>query len=196
MGLTVPHYSYPLFLHPAAAYFGSSAPVTVLDLTDEVVFFAREKMFKQGQIQVYKDRQRQQEVFRIKPVKGKQRQQQFIQIAKDMHIGGITERRGLSAVGYEISAQSSGILFVVHIDIANVARAAMKAFVSGRVNRVPPVEFLDRDGKPVASLHITNKRGGQRFELIDADIKPANEVRLLLSAITLMVWWDHDNSEK
>ncbi|MEM6527354.1 MAG: hypothetical protein AAF653_03620 [Chloroflexota bacterium] len=193
----MPHYHYPLFLHRGInSFLGASPPITVLDLTDELVFFARERAFKHGNIQVCKDRARKQEQYRIEPVDGPmQREQQFIQTATDNIIGGIKQEDRLQKVNYKVTTQNGGVLYMMHIDGAEVMRQAMQVMRSGNVNRVPPVKFIDRAGNPAASLKPIDKKGGQRYELLNTDLKPAHEVRLMLAAVQLMVWWHADTSD-
>ncbi|MEL6149649.1 MAG: hypothetical protein AAFV33_25460 [Chloroflexota bacterium] len=193
----MPHFHYPLFLHRGInSFMGASPPITVLDLTDELVFFARERAFKHGNIQVCKDRARKHEQYRMEPVGNLlQREQQFIQTATDNVIGGIKQESNLQKVNYKVTAQNGSVLYMMHIDGADAMRHAMRALRRGNVDRVPAVKFIDRSGNPTASLKPIDTKGGQRYELLNSDLKPANEVRLMLAAVQLMVWWYSDTSD-
>lgn len=190
----MPDYRYPLTLLAEIAAIQLTDSIAVHDNTGQLIVFARERILKPGQICIYRDRERKEQLFKTVPSHHDiGRRQAFTPTDGGSTVGMLTEYRERKTRRYEVGDANGKPLYTTRMNLDAYVRAAMRVLANGEPDSMSAVVFEDRRSEPVFQLQPIDDKGSLRLDLLDADIHRSHELRIILAVVALRVWWDRDN---
>lgn len=199
-------YRYPLQLRKMISRVASPTfPVTVVDRDEVTLLVAREKLriFSANTMHVFSaaaSAKMETEQYQIVEYSGKgiDRAFRFVASADRRLVGKLEQRRQHKMVLVDIlDAYEKPVASAVD-NVQERLSVAMKSFFSGGAKKVfettVPLQFSSPAQAPMFSLTPVDTEGTMQLSLASSDISAAHEQCMVLSAITLMLCWQHDAS--
>ncbi len=202
----MPQYEYPLRLSKMVSRIAIPTFPIVVENHDGVdLFVGREKLriFSANSIHVFSAAEagkKEAERYQILDYSGKgvDRGARFVSSAGSGPVGKILQRRRNEMVLTDISDPYGKPVASAADNVYERLKAVMKSFVSGGSRKVldtaSSLQFRSASQAPMFSLVPLDTKGSTQLTLESPDLSAEHEKCILLSAITLMFWWQHDES--
>lgn len=199
-------YNYPLRLGKVVSRVAiPTFPVEVVNHDEAALFVAREKLriFSANSIHVFnaaksgkKDSDRYQILKHSE--KGADRGSRFVSSSGQRAIGKVVQRRRNEVALIDIFDPSGKLVASAAENLYGRLKSAMKSLVSGGAKSVletaSPLQFRSTSQATIFSLAPLDADGSTQLTLESPDVSAEHEQCILLGAITLMFWWQHDKS--
>jgi hypothetical protein len=202
----MPQYEYPLRLSKMVSRIAiPSFPIEVANHDGVALFVGREKLriFFANSIHVFSAAtagKKEAEQYQIldHSEQGVDRGFRFVSSADRLPVGKILQHKRNEMVLIDISDPYGKPVASAADNVYERLKAVMKSFVSGGSKKVldttSPLQFRSASQAPMFSLVPLDTKGSTQLTLESPEVSAEHEKCILLSAITLMFWWQHDES--
>lgn len=196
-------YAYPLSLQRQPGRIANpSHPVAVVAANGEAIYLGREKLrwFTANSIHVYPaQRAGKNDPDRYQILDAQDRQSdrayRFVASSSKRVVGKLTQRRQQGTVVVDVYDAGTRPFASTSVELrarfGDVVGAVLGARPTG--NSLPPLHFRAGDA-PVFTLTPTGLNGDAELTLDAADLSAEREQCVLLAALTMAFWWQHDES--